>query len=122
MVATSIEVASILNNQGIDTSVINTRSIKPLDQDLIHKKAKKAKLIITIENHSICAGLGGSVAESLSEQPIPLIIIGSPDKFGESGTTVELREKYNLDLEGILKRIAPTIEKLFRKRIEIKQS
>jgi transketolase len=122
MVAAAIEVASVLINSNIGTSVINIRSIKPLDQNLIHNRTKNAKLVITIENHSVYCGLGGLIAEFLSEEPIPHIIIGSPDKFGESGKTEELRRKYGLDKEGILKRIDPTIGKIFGKKIEVTRS
>ncbi|MBM3137522.1 MAG: transketolase [Chloroflexi bacterium] len=110
MVAISIEVASILEKMNIRTSVINIRTIKPLDHKLINEKTRKAKLIVTIENHSVHGGLGGLIAEFLSENPIPHIIIGSPDQFGESGKTDELRKKYHLDLNGILKKFNPYIK------------
>lgn len=120
MVATAMEIASELDGLDIGASVINIRSIKPLDRELILQKAKMSRLIISIENHSIYGGLGGLIAETLSEEPTPHIIIGAPDKFGESGKTEELREKYGLDKDGILERISPSVEKIFQKKIVIK--
>lgn len=120
MVATAQEIALELKALDIGTSVINIRSIKPLDKEMILERSQKSKLVISIENHSIYGGLGGLIAEAISEQPVPHIIIGAPDKFGESAKTEELREKYGLDKDGILKRINSSIEKIFQKRIEIK--
>ena len=98
--------AEKLANKGIDAQVINIHTIKPLDEDLVLRAAKQTGRIFTVEEHSIVGGLGGAVAEALSEKcPTKLTRIGVNDVFGESGPAKELLHKYKLDAEGIAERI-----------------
>lgn len=98
----SMEAAKLLANDGIDAEVINIHTIKPLDEDLIVKSAKKTGKVVTAEEHSIIGGLGGAVCECLSEKcPTPVYRIGMRDRFGESGSASALIHKYQLDAEGI---------------------
>ena len=102
----SLEAAKKLAEDGIDAEVINIHTIKPIDADLIVKSASKTGKVVTVEEHSIIGGLGGAVAEVLSEQcPTKLLRIGVRDTFGESGPAVKLLAKYELDAEGIYKQI-----------------
>lgn len=95
-----------LAKKGIDAQVINIHTIKPLDEDLVLRAAKQTGRIFTVEEHSIVGGLGGAVAEALSEKcPTKLTRIGVNDVFGESGPAKELLHKYKLDAEGIAERI-----------------
>ncbi len=105
MVFTALEVANVLEAKGLETAVVNIRSIKPLDEDLIRKLARESKLLVTVENHSILGGLGGAVAEIATEEGGRLCRIGSVDCFGESATAEELRHKHKMDVEGILQRL-----------------
>ena len=87
---------------GISAEVINIHTIKPLDEELIIKSAKKTGKVVTAEEHSIIGGLGGAVCEVLSEKaPTPVCRIGMNDIFGESGSAGALVAKYGLDAEGI---------------------
>ena len=89
----SLEAAKKLSEDGIDA-------------DLIVKSASKTGKVVTVEEHSIIGGLGGAVAEVLSEQcPTKMLRIGVRDTFGESGPAVKLLEKYELDAAGIYKQI-----------------
>ncbi len=102
----SLEAAKKLAEDGIDAEVINIHTIKPIDADLIVKSASKTGKVVTVEEHSIIGGLGGAVAEVLSEQcPTKMLRIGVKDTFGESGPAVKLLAKYELDAEGIYKQI-----------------
>ncbi len=102
----SLEAAKKLAEDGIDAEVINIHTIKPIDADLIVKSASKTGKVVTVEEHSIIGGLGGAVAEVLSEQcPTKMLRIGVRDTFGESGPAVKLLEKYELDAAGIYKQI-----------------
>ena len=105
-VGESLKAAEMLEADGISVRVINMHTIKPLDADIVVKAAKETKKIFTVEEHSIIGGLGGAVAEVLSEQcPAPLYRIGVRDTFGESGPAVELLHKYKLDAEGIYEQV-----------------
>ena len=81
-------------------------TIKPLDEELVVKAARETGKVVTVEEHSVIGGLGGAVAEVLSEKaPTKMLRIGVNDVFGESGPAVKLLEKYGLDAEGIYKKI-----------------
>ena len=102
LVAISLKAAEILEKDGIKARVINMATIKPLDNDLVLKAAKETGAIVTAEDHSIIGGLGGAVAEFLSENsPVPLERIGIKDRFGESGNAEELYKKFGLTAESI---------------------
>lgn len=109
MVFTAQEVAETLERQGLKTAVVNIRSVKPLDETLLRKLAVESKLLVSVENHSVLGGLGGAVAEVISEEGGRLCRIGSLDCFGESASADELRHKHQMDAEGILKRIEEPI-------------
>ena len=105
-VSASLEAAEMLAKDGVSAEVINICTIKPLDEELIIASAKKTGKVVTAEEHSIIGGLGGAVAECLSEKcPTPLYRIGVRDRFGESGPAGELIRKYELDGEGIYKQV-----------------
>lgn len=112
LIATGLEVsetlvaAEKLAQDGIDAQVINIHTIKPLDEELVLKAAKQTGRVYTVEEHSIIGGLGSAVAELLGEKcPTKITRIGVKDVFGESGPAKELLHKYELDAEGIVKRI-----------------
>jgi transketolase len=111
MVFETLNAAKKLEEMGVKTSVVNIRSIKPIDQTLIREISRESKLIVTVENHPILGGLGGAVAEIVAEEGGHLFRIGSNDVFGESGHTSELREKHQMDCEGILNQLRNPISK-----------
>ena len=111
----ALEAANILEQQGLKTAVVNIRSLKPFDEPLIRTLAKEAKLLVTVENHSVLGGLGGAVAEIASEEGGRLCRIGSLDCFGESASADQLRHKHQMDVEGILKRLEAPIHRWVEK-------
>ena len=105
-VSETLKAAETLAANGIDAQVINIHTIKPLDEELVLKAAKQTGRVYTVEEHSIIGGLGSAVAELLGEKcPTKITRIGVKDVFGESGPAKELLHKYELDAEGIAKRI-----------------
>lgn len=91
------------NKRGISARVINIHTIKPIDKEILIKAAIETGKIITIEEHQINGGLGGAVAEIISQNyPVKMKIIGFPDQFGESGQPRELMEKYGLIADNIV--------------------
>ena len=106
MVASSLEAAEKLAEEGISAEVINIHTIKPLDKELIAASAKKTGKVVTAEEHSVIGGLGGAVCEALSETvPTPVCRIGMNDVFGESGSASALLVKYGLDGNGVYHKI-----------------
>jgi transketolase len=98
MTALALDTAEILADQGIETSVLNVPTIKPLNTEAILDAALEKKLCVTMEEHWISGGLGSAVAETLAEvrNTPPLLRIGVRDKFGQSATADELLEHYGL--------------------------
>ena len=95
--------AEKLKAEGISASVINMATIKPLDTALVIEEAKKCGCIVTVEEHSVIGGLGGAVAEALSETyPVPVLKVGTEDCFGRSGPAKELLSKFGLDSDAIV--------------------
>ena len=110
-VAEALIAHEMLAKDGIDAEIINMCTIKPLDNDLVVKTASKTGKVVTVEEHSIIGGLGGAVAECLSERcPTKLYRIGVRDVFGESGPAGELLHRYLLDGEGIYKQVKEFVE------------
>lgn len=101
-----------LKEKGYKGKLVNIFSVKPLDIELINRLACEVKGIVTIENHSIIGGLGGAIAEVLAQQPnhAPIAYVGVEDVFTESGTATEVKEKYGLNVENIIKKV----EEVFR--------
>jgi transketolase len=111
MTAQALEAADILAKQEINAEVVHVPTLKPLDGPTILASAKKTGLVITVEEGQINGGLGGAVAELLSEhQPTPVFRIGMQDHFGESGKPEELLKHFGLDAESIAKET----QKMFR--------
>lgn len=97
MVSMALEAASRLKEEGVSAAVLDMHTIKPLDVAAVIQAARETGAVVTAEEHSIVGGLGGAVAEVLGESiPVPLMRVGVPDVFGESGKPGELLEKYGL--------------------------
>ena len=102
----SLEAAKLLEADGISAEVINIHTIKPLDKELVVASAKKTGKVVTVEEHSVIGGLGGVVAEALSEEaPTKMLRIGMMDKFGQSGPAKALIEYYGLDGKSIYEKV-----------------
>ena len=101
MVYPSLKAAEILAGEGVDVSVIDMHTIKPLDEAAIIEAAKTG-LIVTVEEHSVKGGLGGAVAEVVCEKcPVKMRILGLPDETLYSGTNKEVFGHYGLTADGI---------------------
>jgi len=99
----SLEASKKLEEDGISVEIINIHTIKPLDEKAILNAVNKTKCVVTAEEHMINGGLGDSIAQLLSRKlPTPMEIVGVNDTFGESGTPMQLLEKYNLDAKAIV--------------------
>ncbi len=95
--------AKVLEKKGIDVLVINSHTIKPMDERTIIRAAKTCGAMVTVEEHQVAGGLGSAVAEVLAKNfPVPMEFIGIQDSFGESGAYEELLKKYGLTLKDII--------------------
>ena len=98
----AVRAVALLKKAGIDAEVIHCPTIKPLDKATILKSLKKTGRIVTCEDAQAAGGLGGAIAELLGDEfPAPLLRIGMPDRYGESGAPLELIAHFGFDEKGI---------------------
>ncbi len=102
-----------LDKKGFKVKVMNLSTIKPLDTEAVISLAKETKAIITVEDHQVSGGMGSAVAECLAQNyPVPIEFIGVKDKYGQSGTEMELIKYYGLDTNDIIE----AVEKIFKRK------
>jgi transketolase len=106
MVYRALEAAKRLREKGTSVGVINLHTVKPIDKKAIIEAAERAGAIVTAEEHQINGGLGGAVAEVLSENlPVPMERVAIRDTFGESGDPNVLMDHYHLGIDDIVEAI-----------------
>jgi transketolase len=101
-----LQAAELLQGQRISAGVLHVPSIKPVNKEEIVSAAEKAKVVITVEEHTIYGGLGGLVAEVLSEaSPRRVIRFGIEDRWGESAPNDYLLDLFQLSASLLTERI-----------------
>jgi transketolase len=105
MLPNVLQAADELSKQGVSAQVVSFHTVKPLDEQLLAQAFSQFGVVATIEEHSIIGGLGGAVAEWLSDrapQKARLLRIGVADKFlHEAGEQEYAREYFGLTPEAI---------------------
>ncbi len=106
------EAANELSKKGIESTVVNARFAKPLDEALIINLSQRIKHIVTVEENVLTGGFGSSVMKLLQESGITGVTVkslGIADEFVEHGTQAILRAKYSLDAKGIAGKILESL-------------
>lgn len=113
MVREALDAAAMLSEQGINCTVVDMHTIKPLDTDCIDKAIGLSKLIVSVEEHSVIGGLGGAIAEYLSDKAgTPrLVRIGVNDFFCKLGDLRYCWEQHGLTAPQIAERVKKEINK-----------
>lgn len=105
----ALAAADRLSATGIEMGVISLHTVKPLDDELLQRVFTTYRLVATVEEHSILGGLGGAVAEWLTEQRGPcarLLRLGTPDVFLHAGGSEEFaRHQCGIDANSLARRI-----------------
>ena len=110
MVNEALEAAKLLAAEGIEISVINMHTIKPLDAECVLKYAKECGNVITVEEHSVIGGLGDAVADVLMGNVCcKFKKIGIYDQFGQSGKAADVLREYGLTADQIAAKIKETL-------------
>tara|TARA_E500000081_G_C6083152_1_gene328872 strand:+ start:195 stop:1151 length:957 start_codon:yes stop_codon:yes gene_type:complete len=108
----AIQAAERLHKNDISAEIINIHTIKPLDEDIILNSVMKTGCLVSAEEHNIYGGLGESVARLLtSKAPYPQEFIGTNDTFGESGTPIDLMNKYGLNSDSIIEAVTRVLKR-----------
>jgi transketolase len=101
-----LQAAELLHGQGISAGVLHVPSIKPVNKEEIVNAAEEAKVVVTVEEHTIYGGLGGLVAEVLSEaSPRRVIRYGIEDRWGESAPNDYLLDLFQMSAPRLSERI-----------------
>ena len=107
MVNEALEAAKLLAAEGIEISVINVHTIKPIDAECVTKYAEKCGNVVTVEEHSVIGGLGDAVADVLMGKVCcKFRKIGVNDQFGKAADV--LRE-YGLTADQIAAKVKETL-------------
>ena len=105
MVKPAKDTAALLEAEGIHASVLDMYCVKPLDEAAVIREAKKAKAVITVEEHAPFGGLGSMVAQVVGREcPRKVVNMALPDAPVITGTSKEVFEYYGLNAEGIAKK------------------
>ena len=104
-VADALALAERLASEtGLSVGVVNARWAKPLDEALLATQARRAKLLVTMEDHSVEGGFGSAVLEALARKgiPVPVHLVGWPDRFvPHASETEDLRKLFGIDAESV---------------------
>ena len=110
MVNEALEAAKLLSAEGIEISVINVHTIKPIDAACVTEYAQKCGNVVTVEEHSVIGGLGDAVADVLMGKVCcKFRKIGVNDQFGQSGKAADVLREYGLTADQIAARIKETL-------------
>jgi transketolase len=97
LVAEALKASDLLRDEGIECTVLDMHTVKPLDAEALLAAARHCGAVVTAEEHLIHGALGSAVAGFLAgHHPVPMEFVGLQDRFAESGSPTELMEKYGL--------------------------
>ncbi len=109
------QASRLLESKGISVMVVSVHTIKPFDTETLIDACKKTKTIVTVEEHTLCGGLGGIVSEVLLDRgilPSRFLRIGHEAGFSSIvGSQKYLRQRYGLDAKTISSRILELLNK-----------
>jgi 1-deoxy-D-xylulose-5-phosphate synthase len=109
----SLKAAALLEQEGIQATVVNSRFVVPLDGELIGTLARHHPVVVTVEENVVAGGFGSAVLEFLHARGgrLPRVsCLGVPDRFMEHGAQGVLRRRYGLDAEGIARQVRQVLQ------------
>ncbi len=104
LVYPAVEAARRLKHEGFSVAVVNSRFIKPLDEDMISEIGLRCGRIMTVEENILAGGFGSAVLEMLEASDVSEVMvrrIGAPDQYVEHGSADTIRKQLGLDIDGI---------------------
>ncbi len=104
LVGRCLAAADTLAARGIGARVLDLHTVKPLDRMAILAAARETGAIVTAEEHSVIGGLGGAVAEATTGAglAVPIGRVGLADRFAESGTYLEMLDKFGMSVDDVV--------------------
>lgn len=115
MLNEAMKAAEILESRGIDASVIDMFTIKPIDRETILREAGEKGALVTAENHNKIGGLYAAVTEvTAAECPVPVGCVAVEDSYGEVGPQDYLMKRFALTAEHIVGEVEKTLARKMR--------
>ncbi len=113
MMEEAYKVWETLKSKGYSCSLINSRFVKPMDEDVLRRMAKTHKLFVTIEEGVTTGGYGERVSSYMLKEEIPVKVLVNaiPDKYVEQGSIGQLRKEILLDADSIVEKVVNAYEK-----------
>ena len=113
MMEEAYKVWETLKSKGYSCSLINSRFVKPMDEEVLRRMAKTHKLFVTIEEGVEAGGYGERVSSYVfkEELPVKVLINAIPDKYVEQGSIARLRKEILLDADSMVEKIVNAYEK-----------
>ena len=111
----ALAAADELATSGIECGVVNARFVKPLDSEMLLALASQSGRLVTIEENVLAGGFGSAVLEALESAGMAGVRverIGLPDRFVEHGPQELFRSMFDLDSEGIVRRVRAAFPEL----------
>ncbi|OON80579.1 1-deoxy-D-xylulose-5-phosphate synthase [Streptomyces tsukubensis] len=108
-----LEVASLLDKQGISTTVVDPRWVKPVDEALA-PLAERHRVVVTVEDNSRVGGVGSAVAQALRDAgvDVPLRDFGIPPRFLDHASRKEVMAEIGLTAPDIARQVTGLVSKL----------
>lgn len=102
IIHSALMAADRLIERGVSVRVINSPSIKPIDEAAVERAARDCGALVTCEEHQVMGGVGSAIAEVVARTyPVPMEFVGMHNSFGESGEPGQLLKKYRMDADAI---------------------
>ena len=112
MVGNALKAHDALLKEGIEVSIIDMFTWKPLDEETLLKAAESCGCIVSAENHLVSCGLGSAVANFLAaNHPVPQEFIGIKDRFGQTALQEVLEEEYEMTSDHIINAVKKAIQR-----------
>lgn len=114
MVGESVRAAQELCQNGICATVVDMHTVKPLDTALLERVFATHRLVVTVEEHFICGGLGSAIAEWKADRSStpPLLRLGIPDAFPKAGSYAWMLDKCGLRAPKIAARVSANMKQM----------
>nr|WSZ99103.1 1-deoxy-D-xylulose-5-phosphate synthase [Streptomyces sp. NBC_00857] len=108
-----LEIADLLTKQGITTTVVDPRWVKPVDEALA-PLAEQHRVVVTVEDNSRAGGVGSAVAQALRDAgvDVPLRDFGIPPRFLDHASRKEVMAEIGLTAPDIARQVTGLVAKL----------
>ncbi|MET8579899.1 1-deoxy-D-xylulose-5-phosphate synthase [Streptomyces collinus] len=108
-----LEIAGLLDRQGISTTVVDPRWVKPVDEAMA-PLAERHRVVVTVEDNSRVGGVGSAIAQALRDAgvDVPLRDFGIPPRFLDHASRAEVMAEIGLTAPDIARQVTGLVSRL----------